>query len=92
MNHVSAVQMFALLAAAAAGNQESKRILSISTLRHRGKGRGSALGRGYALTPIPKSLRDPDGAAFVARPVSRSKYEPHQGKRECARRAARLAS
>ena len=51
----------------------------------RGKGRGQGINRTYSI------IRRKDGSLY-ARPIDRSKYMPHQGKRECARRAARASA
>lgn len=90
LNSLSAMQMAALLASASAGVVESKRILASSYLRHRGKGRGSALGSGYELFRRARKPGDPQTPMFVARPVSRSRYSPHQGQRERERRVRQM--
>lgn len=54
--------------------------------RSRGHGRGSPLGRGYQLVPNPARKNDRNAPELLAIPVQRSKYVPHQGKRERDRR------
>ncbi|TAK45236.1 MAG: hypothetical protein EPO27_10475 [Betaproteobacteria bacterium] len=51
----------------------------------RGKGRGTGINRTFAIQHL-------ENGRMYARPIDRSKYMPHQGKRECARRAARAAN
>lgn len=57
--------------------------------RSRGHGRGTPIGRGYAIVPITPATRTEADDPYVtgrATPASRSKYLPHQGRREKLRR------
>lgn len=71
-------------------NQRGQQLLrEIGEYRSRGHGRGTPIGRGYAIVPITPATRTLADDPYVtghATPVSRSKYLPHQGRREKIRR------
>lgn len=84
-----AAAMLAGVRAALALSSEHERraaLAALGTYRSRGHGRGAPLGRGYVLKPIPAALREAGGPTERAVWVSRSKYTPHQGAQERARR------
>lgn len=71
-------------------NQRGQQLLrEIGEYRSRGHGRGTPIGRGYAIVPITPATRTLADDPYVtgrATPASRSKYLPHQGRRERDRR------